>query len=224
MRSGVPTSDGAAGPGVDQHYLSPDSAPAGFAGRRSALLAPGLLAAFAAASAAIVPALPKLTRWYAELVAFLAGVDRVDLLGRGGSLSFRPFLLVWILLLSGFSLGSWRRRVALYLFATSLYVATVLPLDVLFARLQGRRLIPEPFSQVGGIVAGLAGLVAIIVSLFARCQLPTGVVVRRERPAATRLLIRLAACVLIAAGCVFVYVIVREREFPPLQRQAARRP
>jgi cellulose synthase/poly-beta-1,6-N-acetylglucosamine synthase-like glycosyltransferase len=210
----MPTAETAAEPGVDQHYLSPDSAPAGFAGRRSALLAPGLLIAFAAASAAIVPALPTLTRWYGELVAFFAGVDRVDLLGRGGSLSFRPFLLVLILLLSGFSLGSWQRRLALYLFATSLYVATVLPLDVLFARLQGRNLIPEPFSQVGGIVAGLTGLVTIIVSLFARCQLPTGVVVRRERPAATRLLLRLAACVLIAAACVSAYVIARDREFP----------
>jgi cellulose synthase/poly-beta-1,6-N-acetylglucosamine synthase-like glycosyltransferase len=213
MPSASTTTDSTVRGASDEHYLSPDTSPAGFAAHRSAFVAPGLLAMFAAASAAIVPSLPTLTPWYAELVAGLARVHRSDLLGRGGSLSFRPFLLVFILLLGGFWLGSWRRRAAFCLFAVPLYVGAVLPLDVLLARLQGR-VLPEPFSQVGGIAAGLVGLVTIIVSVFARCQLPTSVVVHRERPAARKLLVRLVACVLVAAAFVSGYVIVRARLFP----------
>jgi cellulose synthase/poly-beta-1,6-N-acetylglucosamine synthase-like glycosyltransferase len=200
-------------PGADALYFSPDTAPAGFATRRSALLAPGLLGVFAGVSAAMVPALPTLTRWYAALLAALARVHRAEVLGHGGSLSFRPFLLVFILLLSGFWLGTWRRRMAFCLFATLLYIGAVLPLDVLLARFQSR-LLPEPLSQVGGIAAGLVGLFTIIVSVFARCQLPTGVVVHRERPRSWRLLARLAACILVATGCVAVYVLARNRWFP----------
>jgi cellulose synthase/poly-beta-1,6-N-acetylglucosamine synthase-like glycosyltransferase len=213
MPSASTTTRSSARVGVAEHYLSPDTAPTGFAGRRSALVAPGLLAAFTVASATITPALPTLTDSYAELVGFFARVHRADLLGRGGSLSFRPFLLVFILLLGGVWLGSWRRRAAFCFFAVPLYIGAVLPLDVLLARLHGQ-FVPAPFSQVGGIAAGLVGLIVIIVSVFARCELPPGVIVHRERPAARGLLVRLTACVLVAAACVSAYVIVRNQAFP----------
>ena len=54
-------------------------------------------------------------------------------------------------------------------YVAAFYVATVLPLDVVLARLQGRSLIPAPFSQVGGIVAGLAarGAPALLAASWA---------------------------------------------------------
>ena len=156
------------------HWWSADTAPEAFAVTRPLWVAPSFLLLFAGLSAAIVPLLSSMTEWYAEALAVVTGKQRWELLAQGGSLSFRPFLALLILLLSLFAVGSWALRVKLLLFAWTLYAATILLVDATLVRYHDQWT-PWPFAPVGGIVAGLTGLLVIIVTVFARYLLPTGI-------------------------------------------------
>src|SRR5512132_4097479 len=111
------------------HYVSADTAPERFAVARPGRVAPAFLLIFAGLCAAIAPALPTLTSWYAELLSGLCGIPARRILGEGGSLSFRPFLLLLIVLLSGFAVGSPVLRIKLMLASACSYAAAVLLID-----------------------------------------------------------------------------------------------
>jgi cellulose synthase/poly-beta-1,6-N-acetylglucosamine synthase-like glycosyltransferase len=181
------------------HWWSADTAPEAFAVRRPLWVAPSFLLLFAGLSAAIVPLLSSMTEWYAEALAVVTGKQRWELLAQGGSLSFRPFLALLILLLSLFAVGSWALRVKLLLFAWTLYAATILLVDATLVRYHDQWT-PWPFAPVGGIVAGLTGLLVIIVTVFARYLLPTGIrVLPRRRRSRLFLWVFLASIVLAIA-------------------------
>ena len=160
-------------------WWSADTTPEAFAVPRPLWFAPSFLLLFAGLSAAIVPLLSSMTEWYAEALAVGTGKQRWELLAMGGSLSFRPFLALLILLLSLFAVGTWALRVKLLLFAWTLYAATILLVDATLV--VPRPVDPVAVAPVGGIVAGLAGLLVIIVTVFARYLLPTGIEVLPHR-------------------------------------------
>ena len=187
------------------HYVSVDTAPIGFAVTRSVWVAPFILLLFAGLCAALVAAIPMLTSWYADGVALLAGMPEQNLLRTGGSISFRPFLAGLILLLALFAVGSPTQRLKLFLFSSSLYVVSVLVIDVVLARAAEAWWVPAPFSPVGGIAAGVAGLLAIVISIFARYRLPGGVKVSRRLPAPNGLVPMLAGCLVMALAVTILF-------------------
>ena len=198
------------------HYVSADTAPMGFAVTRSAWLAPFLLILFAGACAALVAAIDSLTAWYADAVAQVALMPDENLLRRGGSLSFRPFFLALILLLALFAVGSRTQRLKFFLFASSLYVGSVLLLDVLLARAAEASWLPATFSPVGGIAAGVAGLLAIVIAIFARYRLPGGVNVSRRVRSPSGLMLMLIACLVTALAVTVLFAWAQREYFPDL--------
>ena len=129
---------------------------------------------FAGLSAAIVPPAVELDQVVRRSSGRGYGQTALGASCDGGSLSFRPFLALLILLLSAFAAGSWAQRFKLLLFAWTLYAATILLVDATLVRYHDQWT-PWPFAPVGGIVAGLTGLLIIIVTVFARYLLPTGI-------------------------------------------------
>jgi cellulose synthase/poly-beta-1,6-N-acetylglucosamine synthase-like glycosyltransferase len=162
-----------AGPKAVPHYISADTAPPGFAVRRPAWITPLLLLTFAALSAAVLPLLPSLTSLYARTLATIARVDPSVLLHEA-SLSFRPFFVIFMIVLSAFAVGSSRERLRTVGFSLGLYMTALLIVDVLLV--MGMPLgAPKPFSNAGGIAAGCVGLIALVVIIFRRYELPLGV-------------------------------------------------
>jgi cellulose synthase/poly-beta-1,6-N-acetylglucosamine synthase-like glycosyltransferase len=191
------------------HYISPDTAPQGYAVTRPLWLAPAFLALFVAGCAALVPALPTLTDSYASVLATLTREHEQDLLGQTPSLYFRPFLALLILLLNLFALGPRRRKLRLLVLSLCLYATALLALDVALAASGGA--LPSPFSSGGGIVAAILGLLVILVTIFAGYNLPAGVKVVRRGPRSRRTIALLALCAALAFAFVAVLLQVRDQ-------------
>jgi cellulose synthase/poly-beta-1,6-N-acetylglucosamine synthase-like glycosyltransferase len=197
------------------HYVSGDSAPAGFATRRAVWIAPAFIAALVLLAAAIVPALPRLTDAYAGLISRLTGVPREQLLPPGASLGFRPFLALLLVLLGVFAVGSARDRTRAVATGLPLYLAGILVLDVTLALAHGRWE-SGPFTPLGGVAAGLAGFVVLACVIFACYSLPAGVRVERSLPAAGRIPSTLAVAVAVAlAAAVLVAAVRAVSDFHP---------
>ncbi len=211
-RSPAPEREGVA---THPYWWSADTTPEAFAVPRPLWVAPSFLLLFAGLSAAIVPLLSSLTKWYAEALAVVTGKQRWELLAMGGSLSFRPFLALLILLLSAFAAGSWAQRFKLLLFAWTLYAATILLVDATLVRYHDQWT-PWPFAPVGGIVAGLTGLLIIIVTVFARYLLPTGIRVLPRRRRSRAYLLVFLACVALAIAIAVGFSWAREEYFDGL--------
>jgi cellulose synthase/poly-beta-1,6-N-acetylglucosamine synthase-like glycosyltransferase len=193
------------------HYVSADTAPPQFAVARRLIVAPAFLVLYAAVCAAIVPALSTLMTGYAEVLSALSGVEAWKLLGKGGSLSFRPFLLALAVLLCAFAPGSPRERLRLLGFAAGVYLAAVVSVDVVLA--VGEQLLVPPFSQVGGIAAGLTGLLAIISTIFLRYRLPVGIKVVPNRRRSRRFFVMLGVSGVVVASAVAALSLARTRYF-----------
>lgn len=189
-------------PRVEPHYISVDTAPPGFAVRRPVWITPLLLATFAILSAAVLPLLPALTSLYARMLATITHVDSSELLHEA-SLSFRPFFMIFMIVLSAFAVGSWQERLRTLGFSLGLYVAALLIVDFVLVMAMSIGA-PEPFSNAGGIAAGCVGLIVLVVIIFKQYQLPPGVRVatRWKRPRKYVLVLPLcsAAAVLLIIG------------------------
>jgi cellulose synthase/poly-beta-1,6-N-acetylglucosamine synthase-like glycosyltransferase len=196
----------------EDHYLSHDSAPRGYAVARSLWVAPAFILLFVLLCAAVVPALPALTSWYAEVVAMSAGVSEHELLGEAPSLYFRPFLVLLILLLSIFAFGPAREKAKLLALSLGLYAAAVYAVDVVLAAGHETWAF-SPFSSNGGIATGIVGLIVIVVSIVARYNLPAGVRVVRSRPASRRTAVTLCVCATVGLAVVATFSLARDRYF-----------
>lgn len=168
-----------AGRRVAASYVSADTAPAGYAVGRSPWTAFAFVIVFGVLSVALVPCLDRLTAVYAAALgaaAVVAPGDRV----LDGSLAFRPFVGVLLVVLAAFAVGRWRDRLRLLAFSWAVYAVAVIVLDLslLAAMPLG---VPAPLSPVPGIVAGLLGLVVVVLAVFTQYRLPTGVRVARRR-------------------------------------------
>lgn len=193
-------------------WWSADTTPEGFAVSRPLWVAPSFLVLFAGLSAAIVPLLPTLSDWYADALGVVTGRERWELLARGGSLSFRPFLALLILLISVFAVGSPRQRLRLLGFSWTLYAAAILLVDSLLVRFEDAWT-PWPFAPVGGIVAGLTGLLVIIVTVFMRYRLPADIRVLRRRRRSRQYLLTFLACVGTALALAIGFAWMRSHYF-----------
>ena len=75
---------------------------------------------------------------------------------------------------------------------------------------------PWPFAPVGGIVAGLVGLLVIITTVFMRYLLPDGIrVLARRRRSRTFMLVFLG-CVALAAVTAVAFDLLRDEYFDDL--------
>ena len=206
-----------AGPGPPlgtPHYVSADSAPAGYAVRRSVWVAPAFLAVLAGSCAAVTPSLPSLTSWYAGVLGALGGMERTEVLGPSPSPSFRPFLLLLIVCLGLFAVGSVGQRLRLVASASLLFAGMTVALD--FVLLAGSPPLPGPLSEMGGLPSGFGGLFVIVYTVFTRYRLPDGVRVRtRVRTSRTRRRI-VSACAVAAVGLVAALSWVRDTYFDGL--------
>jgi cellulose synthase/poly-beta-1,6-N-acetylglucosamine synthase-like glycosyltransferase len=116
------------------------------------------------------------------MLATMVGVEPSVMLHEA-SLSFRPFFMIFMIVLSAFAVGSSRERLRTLGFSLGLYAAALLVVDALLVMgmsLGG----PAPFSNAGGIAAGCVGLITLVVIIFNQYQLPLGVRVatRMKRP------------------------------------------
>jgi cellulose synthase/poly-beta-1,6-N-acetylglucosamine synthase-like glycosyltransferase len=166
-------------------YVSADSAPAEYAVRRPASTTVAFLVIFGFLSAVVALVLEDLTALYALALGAVLGIDPSDLLVDEASLSFRPFLALFLFLLSAFAVGSLRARVRILLFSLAVYGTAVFALDASLGA-AGPLGAPEPLSQTGGLAAALVGLVVIAVATFTQYGLPAGVDVRRTQPRSVR--------------------------------------
>ena len=90
-------------------YQSADSAPSGYAVRRPVWLGGAFLATFLALTAAVNIGLPRATTFYARLLSSTSGTPYPILL-KHASVSFRPFILTFVVLLGVFAPGSLKER------------------------------------------------------------------------------------------------------------------
>lgn len=153
-------------------YSSPDSAPAGYSVVRSAWTGPAFLVTFALATAALVPLLPRLADLYARALEGVLGAPLGPSAAEG--LSLRPFLAALMAALGLFAPGSLRRRLSLTISLLGMYLGGVFLADLLLGNwaLAGG---PSPFSGAGAVAISLVAAVVIIVGVFTRYQLPSGV-------------------------------------------------
>ena len=194
------------------HWWSADTTPEAFAVPRAIWVAPVFLALFVGLSAAVVPLLDQLHEWYVEPLAVVSGKEPSELLAQGGSMSFRPFLALLILLLSAFAVGSWSGRVRLALFGSAFYLGSILLVDAVLVWFEGV-FTPWPFAPVGGIVAGLVGLMVIITTVFMRYLLPDGVRVLARRRRSRIYLLVFLGCAGLAAAAAVGFGLVRDEYF-----------
>ena len=180
------------------HWWSADTAPEAFAVTRGIWLAPAFIALFAGISALIVPFLDEIQEVYVEPLALITNKSASELLAQGGSMSFRPFFLALVLLLSAFAAGSWRSRAELALFGSAFYIAAILAVDAVMVWFSSSWA-PWPFSPIGGIVVGLTGLLVIIATVFMRFLLPEGIEVAARRRRSRMYLLVFLGCVTLAA-------------------------
>ena len=75
---------------------------------------------------------------------------------------------------------------------------------------------PATFSPVGGIAAGVAGLLAIVISIFARYRLPGGVKVSRRIRSPSGLILMLVACLVTALAMTMLFAWAQREYFPDL--------
>jgi glycosyltransferase involved in cell wall biosynthesis len=192
-------------------HISADTAPAGLAVRRPARVAATALAVFAAGCAALVPVTPGLTAGYAAGLASVTGVARSEILVAGASLSLRPFMGLFLVLVALFSVGSVSQRLRLGLFSVLLYGAGVLAVDSALVTWHPGAL-PSPLSPAGGVVAALAGVIVNLVTIFTHRRLPTGVRVATRRPTSnTTSLLLLPMCGAAAVVLTATWSGVRDR-------------
>lgn len=164
----------------DGFYLTPDTAPEGLAVRRSRVVAPMLLVAFAVAASV-------LNRWlllgvhnYAVDLGRELGVAR-DRLGQQGSAVVRPLYLALVAVVTAMLSGTFARRLRFAVVAICTFFVLCLASDTVLAELAGVG-VPGPFSILGNAAAGVEGILALAAGVFTSAALPRGVSVRQEIP------------------------------------------
>jgi cellulose synthase/poly-beta-1,6-N-acetylglucosamine synthase-like glycosyltransferase len=160
-----------AGTSVPAHYVSADSAPHSYAVRRAPALAPVLLAVFGALTWLITASQPMLSTAYRDLLSFFGVSAAVP-----ADLSFRPYLLVCLVLLAFGSPGALGPRLRLGLWNAVVYLGLVLCSDAALT-LSG---IASPFGIAGDVLSGVIGIAALTGSIFLGHELPRDTVVARR--------------------------------------------
>ncbi len=160
-------------------FITPDTAPAGLSVPRPWWVVPAFLALFAAFSAVVERWSLLLTHRYGHVLIALAAVP-AGTFGKQASVAVRPFFIVLALLFATLTSGSVLRRARLLVTTLAAFSLLVLATDLALTRisLYGG---PGPFGGIGNMVAGLDGVIALAVGVFAAAALPPGVVVRSER-------------------------------------------
>lgn len=195
-------------------YVSADSAPTGYAVRRSPWVALSFVLLLVGAGLAVVPALDASRAWYAEVLASVVGATAGSLDGPGATLSFRPFLALFFVLLGLFSVGPLAQRLAVVATGWALFLSLVLVGDILMA--SAPSVLPPPLSPGGGVLPGLVGIGVLVATVFLHYELPPTVQVERELPSDRRRLATLGRTVLLALGLAVAYSALRAALFPDL--------
>lgn len=190
--------DLARGAGTRPSDVTADSAPRGPAVQRSPWVALSFLVLLVGTGVAAVPVLDAVRTWYAALLASVVGAPSGSLDGRGATLSFRPVLVVFFVLLGLFSLGPLAQRLAVVATGLALFLPLVLVGDILLASAPGA--LPPPLSPGGGVGPALVGAGVLVATVFLHYELPPAVDVEREVPADRRRLAAVALVALLALG------------------------
>ena len=164
----------------DGFYLTPDTAPAGLAVRRSRVVTPFLLVAFAVAAAIV-------NRWLLLGVhEYAFDLGRVldvapDRLGQQGSAVVRPLYLALVVVVTAMLSGTFARRLRFAIVALGTFCVLCLVSDTALAELAAAGA-PGPFSIVGNAAAGVEGILSLAAGVFTSAALPRGVSVTQEIP------------------------------------------
>ena len=197
------------------NYASIDTNPTGYAVPRPLWVAPALLLSFAALSASMVPLLPSLTRLYVEAVQMIAGVHGTQY--QPVTLSLRPFLGLLLCLVALFASGPLGRRLALLLISLTLYVASLVLVDVILVRLDAHGAV-RPFSESGGLISACVAILASMVAVFTRYRLPPDVRVEARVPSSRRSAVVLVCSVVLSAVLAASIANLWSREFTTVAR------
>ncbi len=186
-------------------FITPDTAPPGLSVPRPRWVAPAFLALFAACAAALDRWILPLTHLYGRMLLALASVP-AGTFGKQTSVAVRPLVLLLAMLFALLAAGSVRRRLRLFLVTVAAFAVLAVLTDVAMTRLSmfGG---PGPFGALGNTVAGLDGIAALAIGVFASAALPRGVVVRAERKRPHRDILLL--CLVVAAAVVAVLLVRR---------------
>jgi cellulose synthase/poly-beta-1,6-N-acetylglucosamine synthase-like glycosyltransferase len=169
-----------------------------------------VLALFGAFCAALVPGIPSLTSWYAGRLATVTGVPRSQILVAGASLSLRPFMGLILVLIALFSLGSARERLRLVKFSGLLYGGGIVAVDSALVIWHPAAL-ASPLAPAGGLVAVVAGVGVLMVTIFTHRRLPAGVRITTRRPTSNTTALLLPICATAAVVCTAAWSSVRDR-------------
>ena len=197
------------------HYASIDTTPVGYAVSRSLWVAPALLLTFAGLSAAMLLLLPSLMRLYVGTVQTIAGVDEAPY--QPVTLSLRPFLGLLLCLVALFAPGPLNSRLALLLISFSLYVSSLLLLDVILVRLEAHGVV-RPFSETGGLISACVAILASMVAVFTRYRLPPDVRVEARVLRSRRGAVVLASSVVLSVALAAVVASLWSHEFTAVAR------
>lgn len=180
-------------------FITPDTSPSGFTVRRSRAVAPAFLLLFVAGGIAINSEIVPATHVYGAWIAAVAHVSRAKL-GKQISIAVRPYFLLLCILLSVFSPGRPLQRLRLLCYTLSCFSALVVVTDLAVARFATGTF--GPFGAFGNVIAGLDGVAALAVGVFANAALPPSVIVKPERRRPKRDLAFLVLALVGGAGAV----------------------
>jgi cellulose synthase/poly-beta-1,6-N-acetylglucosamine synthase-like glycosyltransferase len=120
-----------------------------------------------------------MTHRYGRVLVALAEVPS-GTFGKQASVAVRPFFVVLAVLFALLISGPVMRRARLLATTLAAFLSLMLATDLALTRISllGG---PGPFGAIGNMIAGVDGVIALAVGVFAAAVLPPGVVVRAER-------------------------------------------
>lgn len=183
-------------------YISADTAPPGYAVRRPVWLALLFLASFLSAAALVQSQLQYVIPAYARLLSSTTGAPYSDLISHA-SLSLRPYIFLFLLLLGVFAPGSARARAHFVTSTSAAFLLITLLSDTIMAdnRFYGA---PLPLKARGGVLAVVVELVFLVWVIFTKYHLPPAITIPRSRSPLTRYTITLLLAVFAVGAVVFV--------------------
>ena len=180
-----------------QRFESVDSAPVGYSSVRSAYVGPAFLLSLALASGIVVLFELWLRQNYAAILGEISGTTLLP----PPSLGVRPIILSFVLTFWLFTNGDWAQKINLFFFMAVLTFFFVFIADLTLLVLPSSWGL-SPFSLLGHIISGYAGLISIAVVSLASVRLPEGIKVSSVFQRPRRYALIASACLILSISIV----------------------
>jgi cellulose synthase/poly-beta-1,6-N-acetylglucosamine synthase-like glycosyltransferase len=156
-------------------YTTVDSAPRQLAVLRKPYFTPLFLFVFLIFSVLTAQYVDFIHLAYGKVLGSLTRVSNQSVLFQG-TLGFRPFFLLFVVILGLFAAGSISQRLRMSISSALMYIAIILVIDLSVLRV-GTPIGGAPFSLLGSVLTGFAGMFLIVFNTLIWYRLPDRITV-----------------------------------------------